>query len=170
MVLYQILSYTTHGKYEKVIQKHWIQNIWPNVEYKIWITCWIILCIGYSRSFWVYHQKTWNNTGNTPVRLYVNKIEKRIIFKIWKRVLSSIFNSWNNELLGSTKSKRTKDENGENSPNIEISEVVLVHCNTVNNDYQHDSRFLYTFFPKKSFSQLLDILYINLIFKKTKLN
>ena len=90
MVLYLILSYTTHGKYEKVIQKHWIQNIWPNVEYKIWITCWIILCIGYSRSFWVYHQKTWNNTGNTPVRLYVNKIEKRIIFKIRKRVLSSI--------------------------------------------------------------------------------
>ena len=58
------------------------------------------------------------------------------------------------KLLGSTKSKITKDKNSENVPNLEITEVVLVHCNIVNNDYQQDSRVLYT---KKSFGQLLDI-------------
>ena len=61
------------------------------------------------------------------------------------------------KLLGSTKSKITKDENGENVSHLEITEVVLVHCNIVNNDYQCDSRVFYTFVSNKSFSQLLDI-------------
>ena len=47
------------------------------------------------------------------------------------------------KLLGSTKSKMTKDKNGENEPHLEINEVVLVHCNIVNNDYHQDSRILY---------------------------
>ena len=42
------------------------------------------------------------------------------------------------KLFGSTKSKKTKDENGKNVPHLEITEVVLVHCNIVNHDYQHD--------------------------------
>ena len=61
------------------------------------------------------------------------------------------------KLLGSTKNKITKNENGENVPNLEINEVVLVHCNIVCNDYQQDSRVLYTFVSKKSVGQLLDI-------------
>ena len=61
------------------------------------------------------------------------------------------------KLLGSTKNKITKDKNGENVPYLEITEVVLVHCNTLNNDYQQDSRVLYIFVPNKSFGQLLDI-------------
>ena len=51
------------------------------------------------------------------------------------------------KLLGSTKNKINKDENGENVPHLEITEVLLVHCNTVNNGYQQDSRVLHTFFP-----------------------
>ena len=51
------------------------------------------------------------------------------------------------KLLGSTESKITKDKNGENVPHLEITEVVLVHCNIVNNYYQQDSRVLYTFVP-----------------------
>ena len=47
---------------------------------------------------------------------------------------------------------------------LEVTEVVLIHCNTVNNDYQRDSRVLYTFVPNKSFSQLLDISPKNFIF------
>ena len=61
------------------------------------------------------------------------------------------------KILGSTKSKMVKDENGENVPHLEIAEVVLGHCNIVNIDYQQDSRVLYTFVPNKSFGQLLDI-------------
>ena len=54
------------------------------------------------------------------------------------------------KLLGSTKSKIAKKENGENVPYLEITEVVLVHCNIVNN-YQQYSRVLYTFVLNKSF-------------------
>ena len=49
------------------------------------------------------------------------------------------------KLLGSTKSKITKDENGEKVPHVEITEVVLIHCNIVNEDHQQDSRVLYKF-------------------------
>ena len=61
------------------------------------------------------------------------------------------------KLIGSTKSKVTKNENDENVPNLEITEVVLVHYNIVNNNCQQNSRVLYTFVPNKSFDQLLDI-------------
>ena len=71
------------------------------------------------------------------------------------------------KLLGSTKNKIAKDKNGENVPHLEISEVVLVHCNIVNNDYQHDSRVLYMFVPNKSFGSLLEISPTNHIFLKT---
>ena len=50
-----------------------------------------------------------------------------------------------------------KDKNWENEPHLEITEVVLVQCNIVNNDYQQDSRVLYTFVSNKSFGLLLDI-------------
>ena len=71
------------------------------------------------------------------------------------------------KLLGSTKSKITKNENGENAPNLEITEEVLIHCNIVNSNYQRNSRVLYTFVPNKLFGQLLDISPKNFIFLKT---
>ena len=52
-------------------------------------------------------------------------------------------------------------------PLLEITEVILVHCNIVNNDYQQDSRVLYTFAPKRSFCQLLDITSKSFTFLKT---
>ena len=61
------------------------------------------------------------------------------------------------KLIGSTKSKMTKNKNGENVPCLEITEVVLIHCNVVNNSYQQNSRVLYTFVPSKLFDQLLNI-------------
>ena len=48
------------------------------------------------------------------------------------------------KLLGDTKSKITKDEIIENVYHLEITEVVFVHCNIVNNDYKHDLRILNT--------------------------
>ena len=71
------------------------------------------------------------------------------------------------KFLGSTKNKITKDKNGENVPQLEITEVVLVHWNIVNNDYQQDSRELYTFVPNKPFGSLLRISATNHIFLKT---
>ena len=71
------------------------------------------------------------------------------------------------KLLRSTESKITKDKNGENLPHLEITDVVLVHCNLVNNDYQQDSRMLYTFVPSKPFGSVLEISPKNHIFLKT---
>ena len=51
------------------------------------------------------------------------------------------------KLLGSAESKITKDKNGENVPHLEIAELVLIYCNVVNNNYQQNSRILYTFVP-----------------------
>ena len=71
------------------------------------------------------------------------------------------------KLLGSTKNKITKDKIGENVPHLEITEVVLVHCNIVKNDYQQDSRVLYTFVPNKLFGNLFEIAPTNFLLLKT---
>ena len=71
------------------------------------------------------------------------------------------------KLLGSSENKITKVKNGKNLPYLEIKEVVLVHCNTVNNDYQQDSRVLYTIVPNKLFRSLLEISPTNHIFLET---
>ena len=97
----------------------------------------------------------------------MNKIENRITFKIKNGYSLELLTKETMKLLGSTENKITKDKNGENLPHLEITEVVLVHCNMVNNDYQQDSRVLYTFFPNKSFGSLLDISPSKHIFLKT---
>ena len=71
------------------------------------------------------------------------------------------------KLLGSTENKMTKNKHGENVPHLEVVELVLVHCNLVNNDYQQDSRILYTFVPNKAFGSLLEISPTNHVFLKT---
>ena len=60
------------------------------------------------------------------------------------------------ELLGSAKNRTTRDKNRENVSHSEIIEIVLVHCNIVNNDYQQDTRVLHIFVLNKSFGQLLN--------------
>ena len=71
------------------------------------------------------------------------------------------------KLLGNTENKITKFKNGENVRHLEITEVVLVHCNIVNNEYQQDLRVLYTLVPNKLFVNLLEISPANWIFLKT---
>ena len=71
------------------------------------------------------------------------------------------------KLFGSNESKITKDKNGENVPHLEVVELVLVHCNLANNDYQQDSRILYTFVPNKTFGSLLEISPTNHVLLKT---
>ena len=71
------------------------------------------------------------------------------------------------KLLGTTENKIIKDKNGENVPHLEITEVALVHCNIVNNDYQQDSGVLYTFVPNKPFGSLLETSPASHIFLKT---
>ena len=101
------------------------------------------------------------------VQIYVNKIENRVTFKIKYGYSLELLTTETMKWLGSTKSKITKDKNGENVPHLEITEVVLVHCDIVNNDYQQDSKVLYTFLPNKRFVSLLEISPTNHIFLKT---
>ena len=85
------------------------------------------------------------------------KIENRITFKIKTGYYQNLLTPEMMIVLGSIKNKITKDENSENMPQLENTEVVLVHFNIFNNDYQHVSRALYKFVPNKSFGQLSDI-------------
>ena len=99
--------------------------------------------------------------------IYANKTENRITFKIKAGYYIELLTPETMKLLGSTKRKIAKDGNGENVLRLEITEVVLIHCNIVNKDYRQDSRVWYTFAPNKSFGQLLDISSKNFMFLKT---
>ena len=61
------------------------------------------------------------------------------------------------KLLGSTKKNVDQDKDREDVPKLESVEVVLVHCNIVNNNYQQASTVLFTFVPSKQFGQLINI-------------
>ena len=68
------------------------------------------------------------------VWIYVNKIENRVTFKIKNGYSLELLTSETMQLLGSIKNKITKNKNRENVPHLEITDVVLVHCDIVNND------------------------------------
>ena len=105
-----------------------------------------------------------DSVDNPSIKVYVNKIENRVTFKIKSGYYLELLTSETMKLLGSTESKITKDKNGENVPHLEIVELVLIHCNLVNNNYQQNSRILYTFVPNKPFGSLLEISPPNHIF------
>ena len=90
-------------------------------------------------------KKHGENIDKPSVKIYVNKIKNRITFKIKNGYSLELLTPETMKLLGSTENRITKDKNDENVPHLEITEVVLVHGNIVNNDYQQDSRVLYTF-------------------------
>ena len=75
-------------------------------------------------------------TGNSSIKIYINKIENRITFKIKTEYYLELLTPETVKLLGSTKSKITKDKNGENVPYLEITEIVLIYYNAVNNSGQ----------------------------------
>ena len=99
--------------------------------------------------------------------IYVNKIQNRITFRIKNGFSVQPLTPETVKLLGSTGNKITKDKNSENVPHLEITEVVLIHCNIVNNEYRQDSRVFYTFVQKKPFGSLLEISLTNHMFLKT---
>ena len=140
------------------------------MESKVSTAWWIIFCIRYFRLFWIYLKKKHDTVTDDPsIMMYINKIENRITFKTktgyWYYLELLMLETV--KLLESTKSKITKDEEGESMPRWEITEVVLIHCNIINNDYQQDSRVLHTFAPNKTFGQILDISPKNFTFLKT---
>ena len=96
-------------------------------------------------------------TENPPVQIYPNKIKNRIVFKIKTGYKLELLSSETMKLLGSTKKDVDQDKDGEDVPKLESVEVVLVHCNLVNNNYQQTSKVWFTFVPNKQFGQLINI-------------
>ena len=93
--------------------------------------------------------------------MYINRIENRITFKNKNGYYLELLTPETMKLLGSTESKIAKYKNSEDVPHLEVVELVLVHCNLLSNDYQQDSRILYTF------GSLLEISPTNQVFLKT---
>ena len=89
-----------------------------------------------------------HETDNPPIKIYLNKIKNRIVFKIKAGYKLELLTPETMKLLGSTKNI---------VPKLESVEVVLVDCNLVKNDYQHSSKVLFSFVPNRQFGQLLNI-------------
>ena len=106
-------------------------------------------------------------TENPPIQIYPNKIKNRIVFKVKTGYKLELLSPETMKLLESTKKDVDKDKDGEDVPKLESVEVVLVHCNLVNNSYQQASKVLYTFVPNKQFGQLITISPHSLTMLKT---
>ena len=145
MLLHQTLVFITHEKTERS---------YNNNKFKIWAPTWNdkfelrdeTYSVSDIQDYFEYIFKTHRrNIDNPSVIIYKNKIANRITFKIKTGYYLELLTPKTMKLLGSTENKITKNKKGENVPYVEITEVVLVRCNIVNNDYQKDSRVLYTF-------------------------
>ena len=150
MLLYQILAFNIHGK----------KKSYKNGKFKISALTWNeefelpdgSISVSDIQDYFEYTIKKHKAfTDNHPVRICMNKIENKVTFKIKTGYYLKILTPGTMKLLGSTKSKISKDKNDENVPHLEITEVVLVHCNIVSNDYEKDSRVLYAFILNKSY-------------------
>ena len=104
---------------------------------------------------------------NAPILIYANTINNRIVFKINSGYKLESLSKETMKLLESTSSIIDEDKNCENLPRLENVEVVLVHCNLVNNSYQQHSRVFFTFVPTKRYGQLISISPHSLVFLKT---
>ena len=94
-------------------------------------------------------------------------MDNRRVFKIKSGYKLELLSKETMKLLRSTKDIIDSDKNSENVPKLENVEVVLVHCNLVNNDYQQHSRVLFTFVPTKQYGQLISISPHSLVLLKT---
>ena len=103
---------------------------------------------------------------NAPILIYANTINNRIVFKIKSGYKLELLSKETMKLLGTTKDIIDAYKNSANVSKLENVEVVLIHCNLVNNSYQQASRVLFTFVPTKQYGQLISISPKSLIFLK----
>ena len=104
---------------------------------------------------------------NAPILIYANTINNRIEFKIKNAYKLELLSKETMKLFANTSSIIDADKNSENVPKLENVEVVLVHCNLVNNSYQQHLKVLFTFVPTKRYGQLIGISPHSLVFLKT---
>ena len=138
-LLYQILLFTIHEKHKNSYNNNKFRISAPawNDQFKLPDRSYTISDI---QDYFEYTlKKHGENSDDTSIKKYVNEIENRSRFQIKTGYYLELLTIETMKLLGSTENKITKDKNVENVPHLEITEVVLVHCNIVNNDYQQDS-------------------------------
>ena len=104
---------------------------------------------------------------NPPIHIYIDKIDKRLVFKIKGRYKMELQTPETMKLFGCTKNVIEKTKNGENLRSTEVVEGVLCQCNLMDNQYQQKSNVLHTFMPNKSYAYLLNKEPSNLMFLKT---
>ena len=104
---------------------------------------------------------------NPPIEIYPNKIKNRIVFKIKTGYKLELLSLETMRLLGSEKQDVDKDKDGEDVAKRESAEVVLVHCNLVNGNYQQTSKVLFIFVPNKKLGLLITISPHSLMIIKT---
>ena len=75
--------------------------------------------------------------------IYVNKLDNKITFKIKTGYYLECVTPQTMKLLRATKSKTTKDKNGENVPHLATNEVILLHCNIGNNELKESCTHLF---------------------------
>ena len=137
-----------------------IKKSYKNNQFKISTPTWnkefelpdVSYSISDIQDYFEYGEKT----VNPSIKICTNKIENKTTFKIKKGYNLELLTHKTMKLHGSTK-RKIKDKNDENVPHLGVTEVVLIHCNVVNNSYQQNVRFLYIFVPNKLLCQLLDI-------------
>ena len=89
--------------------------------------------------------------------IYVNEINNRIVFKIKSGYKLELLSKETMRLLGSSADTIDSVKNSELVPKLESVDLVLVHCNFVNNSYQQASKVLFTFVPNKKYGQLITV-------------
>ena len=99
--------------------------------------------------------------------IYVNEINNRIVFKIKSGYKLELLSKEMMRLLGSSTDTIDGDKNSELVPKLESVDLVLLHCNLVNNSYQQASKVLFTFVPNKKYGQLITVSPETLIMLKT---
>ena len=106
-------------------------------------------------------------TDVSPVLIYVNEINNRIVFQIKSGYKLELLSKETMKLLGSSADTIDGDKNSELVPKLKSVDLVLVHCNLVNNSYQQSSKVLFTFVPNKKYGQLITVSPHSLIMLKT---
>ena len=153
-----------------------VKSIYKNNKFKIFAPTWNDTFdlpdgsynIPAIQNYIEYMIKKHETIGETaPILIYANNISNRIVFKIKTGYKLELLSKETMKLLGSTSNIINADKNSETVPRLENVDVVLVHCNLVNNSYQQASRVLFTFLPNKQYSQLVSISPHSLIFLKT---
>ena len=110
------------------------------------------------QNYFEYIMKKYETIADvSPVLIYVNEINNRIVFKIKSGYKLELLSKETMKLLGSTSNSIDKDKNSELVPKLESVDLVLVHCNLVNNSYQQASKVLFTFVPYKNYGQLITV-------------